>query len=317
MSLGIALSGGGAKGAAHIGVLEALKDHGIKIDYISGTSSGSIIAAFYAAGYSSNEILRLLVSNTKNNKLLDYDKTMVFKLMKLLISRKLTIDGFIKGDKIENLIRRYMKEKNIFNISDIKMPLAIPIVNLKTGEIVYYSNKEVTNKEEKLLINDKEAEESEYITKDSYEKAKVYDDYPEYRNAGDIADIIRASISFPGVFKPKNIEGNIYIDGGVRVNTPVKILKEMGAKKVIAISFDCNRLDNKNLKNIIGITNQAIDILIHEADEDEQKLADINIRICTKGVSLLDFNKSIQLTRKGYYVINNNIKYIKDKIGIN
>ncbi len=317
MSLGIALSGGGAKGAAHIGVLEALKENGIKIDYISGTSSGSIIAAFYAAGYSPNEILRLLVNNTKSNKLLDYDKSIGFKLMKLLVSRKLTINGFIKGDKIETLIRRYMNEKNISDISDIKTPLAIPIVDLKTGEIVYYSNKEIINKDNNLLESNKDVEEDEYIIKGVYKKAKIYDDYPEYRDLGDIADIIRASISFPGVFRPKNIEENVYIDGGVRVNTPVKILKEMGADKVIAISFDCNRLDNKNLKNIIGITSQAIDILTHEAGEEEQKLADINIRICAKGISLLDFSKSISLARKGYYVINNNIKYIKKKIGIN
>ena len=74
MSLGIALSGGGAKGCAHIGVLEALNDNDIKIEYISGTSSGSIIAGLYFAGYEPNEILNIICSNTRNNRILDYNR---------------------------------------------------------------------------------------------------------------------------------------------------------------------------------------------------------------------------------------------------
>ena len=109
MSIGLALSGGGAKGAAHIGVLEALQDNNIKVDYISGTSSGSIIAGLYAAGYTPNEILRIIVKHTKNTSLLDYDKTAPFKLMKILFSKKINLSGFIKGDKIEYLIKRYIR----------------------------------------------------------------------------------------------------------------------------------------------------------------------------------------------------------------
>ena len=111
MSLGLALSGGGAKGAAHIGVLEALKDNNIKIDYISGTSSGSIIAAMHAAGYTPNEMLRIISKVTKNNRIIDYDKGAAFKLINVLFSKKVNLSGFIKGDKIERVIREYMKTK--------------------------------------------------------------------------------------------------------------------------------------------------------------------------------------------------------------
>ena len=90
----------------------------------------------------------------------------------------------------------------------------------------------------------------------------------------------------------------------------------MGADKVIAVSFDCNKIDKNNLKNVIGITSQAFDILTHEASEQETENADINIRICTKNISLLDFSKSVYLAKKGYYLVNNNINYIKEKIGI-
>ena len=305
MSLGLALSGGGAKGAAHIGVLEALGDNNIKVDYISGTSSGSIIAGMYAAGYTPNEILRIITKVTGNNNLLDYDKGAPFKLMKVFFSKRINLSGFIKGDRIERLIREYMKNKGINNIADYKMPIAIPIVNVRTGEIVYY-----TNKTTRYIGN------KDYVGKGMYTKDTQYDDIPEYRTNGDIADIIRASISFPGVFRPKNINNELYIDGGVRVNTPVNVLKEMGADKVIAVSFDCNKIDKNNLKNVIGITAQAFYILTHEASESEQENADINVRICTKNITLLDFSKSIFLAKKGYNIVNNNIDYIKSKLRI-
>jgi len=319
MSLGLALSGGGAKGAAHIGVLEALRDNNINVDYISGTSSGSIIAGMYAAGYTPNEILKIIVKYTKNKGLLDYDKGAPFKLMKLLVSRKINLSGFIKGNRIEYLIREYMLNKGIKDISDFKRPIAIPIVNVKTGEVVYYVN----NIERNICIDNHENNEKltqyfnteDYVGKGVY-KEKHYDDIPEYRNNGDIGDIIRASISFPGVFRPKEINGELYIDGGVRVNTPVNILKQMGADKVISVTFDCNKIDKNNLKNIIGITGQAFDILTHEASESEVENADVNIRICSKNITLLDFSKSVYLAQKGYYLVNNNIKYIKEKIGI-
>lgn len=319
MSLGLALSGGGAKGAAHIGVLEALNDNNIKVDYIAGTSSGSIIAGLYAAGYTPNEILRIIVKHTKNKNILDYDKMAPFKLMKLLMSKKINLSGFIKGNKIEYLIREYMSNKGIKDISEFNMPIAIPIVNVKTGEVVYYTNNAVKSI---CMINNKKNNEflmdsCNKVGKNISTKQVHYDDIPEYRYKGDVADIVRASISFPGVFSPKEINNELYIDGGVRVNTPVNILKQMGADKIIAVSFDCNKIDKSNLKNVIGITSQAFDILTHEASEKEQEYATVNIRVCTKDIPLFDFSKSVFLARKGYYLVNNNIQYLKEKIGIN
>lgn len=320
MSLGLALSGGGAKGAAHIGVLEALKDNNIKVDYISGASSGSIIAGLYAAGYSPNEILRIILKSTNNSKVLDYDKKAPIKLMKFLVSKKVNLSGFIKGDKVEHLIREYLMKKNIKDISDYEMKIAIPIVDIRTGEIVYYTNSNIRSEKE-ICDNENEQiedlfENGDYVGKYVYDKNKHYDDTPEYRRNGNVADVIRASISFPGVFKPKEIDGRMYMDGGVRVNTPVNVLKEMGADKVIAVSFDCNKMNKNNLKNVIGITSQAFDLLTHEASECEQVNADINIRVCARNVTLLDFSKSVFLAKKGYFLVNNNIEYIKEKIGI-
>lgn len=317
MSLGLALSGGGAKGVAHLGVIAALKDNGINIDYISGTSSGSVIAAMYGAGYTPNEILSIIMHNTKNKGIIDYDKGAGMKLMKVIFTKQFYLSGFIKGDRLERLIEKYLLQKNVKDISDITIPIAIPTVNIKTGEIVYYLNKqrdETRVVELQKQCNDVDLKSYNQLSEKTFDEGIHYDDRPEFRYCGSLSEIIRASTSFPAIFRPKRIENELYVDGGVRVNTPVKILKEMGADFVIAISFDCNGVDKRAIRNVVGITSQALDILMHESSESEQKYANINARICAKNVSLLDFSKSVYLTKKGYDIINYNIDYIKGKI---
>jgi len=136
MKIGLALSGGGAKGLAHIGVLEALRDYGINIDYISGTSSGSLVAGLYATGYTPNEILKLV--NRYKDKIIDVDNKVGFKLFGMLLKRKISIKGFIKGNNLEHILDTTLNEKGIEDISDVSMPLAISTVDLHTGEIVYF-----------------------------------------------------------------------------------------------------------------------------------------------------------------------------------
>ena len=106
MSIGIALSGGGIKGAAHIGVLQALNEEGITIDYISGTSSGSIVSALYAAGYTPFNILSIFKTHYKD--IADYDKFLSLKLFKTLFTRKISIIGLAKGNKLENLLKNIL-----------------------------------------------------------------------------------------------------------------------------------------------------------------------------------------------------------------
>lgn len=319
MSIGLALSGGGAKGIAHIGILEALKDYGIKVDYISGTSSGSIFASLYAVGYSPNEMLRIIEYN--KDKLIDYDKSLSIKLLGSLFSKRLSIKGFVKGKKLESLLDKYFRDKKIKDISDIKFPLAIPAVDLKTGELVYYTNSKCIEetkscdanniKEYKEDINENEIVSNEYIAN------SFYDDKESYLKSGKIAEIVRASCSFPGVFIPKKIKNTEYIDGGVRVCTPVGVLKKMGATKIIAITFDCNKRFNFTIKNIVGISEQAFNILSHTSAYEEQSKADLNIRLCLNNVSLLDFSKPYYVARRGYNIVARNIEEIKRRLDIN
>lgn len=301
MSIGLALSGGGAKGMAHIGVIEALKDFGIKIDYIAGTSSGSIVAALYAAGYKPNEILKLV--NKYKDNIIDVDKNLGFKLFGSLVNKKVSIKGFIKGNKIEKTLRYVLKQKNIEDIADIIMPIALPAVDLNTGEIVYFwnSNKDKEDNNRTCLIED----------------SNKYDDVPSYKTKGDLASIIRASCSVPGVFVPKKIGEDYYVDGGVRVNTPVEVLRKMGADKVIAVTFDCNKRPTFSIENVVGISTQAYNIMTHSVNMAEIASADVNLHLCLPGVSLLDVSKATYIAKRGYNIVARNIVRIKEMLEIN
>jgi len=296
LSIGLALSGGGAKGMAHIGVIEALKDYGIKIDYIAGTSSGSIIAALYAAGYTPNEMLNLV--NRYKDDIVDIDKNLGFKLFGSIFNKKVSIKGFIKGNKLEKVLRDILKNKGVEDICDVNMPLAIPTVDLNTGEIVYFWNNKKKEQTRSCLI----------------EETIQYDDEPSYSNYGELASIVRASCSVPGVFVPKKIDEHYYVDGGVRVNTPVEVLRKMGADKVIAVTFDCNKRPTFSIHNIVGISTQAYNIMTHSINMDEIAKADINIHLCLHNVSLLDVSKANYLVKRGYNIVVRNIVKIKEML---
>ena len=294
MKIGLALSGGGAKGLAHIGVLEALRDYGINIDYIAGTSSGSLVAGLYAAGYTPNEILKLV--NRYKDKIIDIDNKVGFKLFGILLKRKISIKGFVKGNNLERILEGILEKKNVKDIADVNMPLAIPTVNLHTGEIVYFL---------KASSSDRS-----YLIQDYYE----YDDKPSYKTSGNLASVIRASCSIPGIFVPKKIEDATYVDGGVRVNTPIEILKSMGADKIIAVTFDCNKQNMFSIDNVVGISSQAFNIMTHNSNKNEIEGADINIRLCLNKVSLLDFSNASYIATRGYNLVARNINRIKERI---
>ena len=284
------LVGGGAKGAVHIGVLQAFKEEGINIDYISGTSSGSIIACLYACGYNPYNILHMF--NLYCKQIADYDKMLPFKVLGTMFTGRLSIKGLAKGDRLEETIRNFCIAKNIKDISDFKIKIAIPTVDLNTGEVIYYLNKKV---------------DETFINRD-------FDDKPSYKYIGNIASIVRSSCSFPAVFEPKVFDSKILIDGGVRVNTPVSILKGMGADKVIAITFSKNDYCKTYTNNIVSISLRSFDIMTHQVNESEVQKADYVLDMKTENISLLDSSKTNELATIGYNYAKRNIAKIKQII---
>ena len=139
MKLGLALSGGGIKGAAHIGVLKAFEEEDIKIDYISGTSSGSIVATLYAIGYKPEEIYSIFKSYSRQINYISI-WNVVKLIYGLILKNDIIIQGLNNGKKIEKLMKGFCEKKGIGNIKDIKMPLIIPSVSLHNGKKYIFSS---------------------------------------------------------------------------------------------------------------------------------------------------------------------------------
>lgn len=271
-------------------MLRALEEEKIKIDYISGTSSGSIIATLYACGYSPDQIYRFF--NVYCKYITDYDKRLTFKVVNTMFTGNLSIKGLAKGDNLENLMRSFCIKKKFVDISKVPMPLAIPTVDLTTGRVVYFLNKTIEDTHKISLNND--------------------DEIPLYMYSGSLPTIVRASCSFPGVFVPKIINNMTLVDGGVRVNSPVKILKKMGADKVIVVKFDKANRNMDKSKNIVSIILRSFDIMSSQTTKEEIEYADyvITPKFLTN-VPLLDCSKSNMLQIEGYKAAKDAIKNIK------
>lgn len=274
MSLGVALAGGGLKGLAHIGALKALEELGIKIDYLSGTSSGSIFATFYAMGYSTEEIKKRTLENYK--LLTTIKKKPIFKAgYTYLTSGVAQISGLIDGKNIEDLVINGSKDKDITNMNQIEIPYAIATVDtISTKECIFLSK-----------------------------KFDLKDDDIEYIYDAPIATATRASMSFPGVFTPCDYGKYNFIDGGTKDNLPVKILKDMGADKTLALSF---RIDDYEPENdVLAILLRTVDIFSLKDVRKAQKEADLAIEIDARGASLLEIDNADKLVETGYQTIMN------------
>lgn len=288
MNYGICFSGGGIKGAAHIGAIKALEEENFKFNYISGTSSGSIIATLYAAGYSSDEMLKFFKKYAKKIKYVD-PKNILILLINLFIKRKIVIKGFNEGTIIERLLNKELNKKNIKNISDIKKELLIPSIDINTGEINVFISKE--------------------------NRAKYLDNII-YINNVNIGKAVRASCSYPVVFSPCKIGGKQLVDGGLRENVPWKLTKEKGADKVLSIIFDEEKNKKNYCKNILEVASNSLGILCHEISNYDLEGADYLLKIKTEKVQLLDYKKIDELYLKGYEQTKNKIKEIKNKLNL-
>lgn len=155
MDLGLCLAGGGIKGASHIGCIKAFEEEGIVFDYVSGTSSGSIVACLYALGYTSDEMLDIFKQYCHKIKYIDF-KTIAKLIGGLAIKRKFSIMGLNSGTVIRKFVTRFANEKNIQNIKEIKIPLIIPSIDIHSGSILVFTSIQgrKTFSDDVIYIND-------------------------------------------------------------------------------------------------------------------------------------------------------------------
>lgn len=276
MKLGLAMSGGGIKGAAHIGVIQALQEENIKVDIVGGTSIGSIVAALYAMEYTPKEML----------KLFNYFSKLIFKNSAMYTDPRgkkllsIQAGGLYSGENIAFAIEEAGKYKNIKKLQDLKIPIVIPAVDLRDSEKYVFTNMG--------KINDK------------------------YLNKADISIAVRASSSYPAIFAPCIYNKHKFVDGGILDNIPVEEVKKIGADKVIAVRFKLNK--TSRTIGLRSTLNKAIDIMFLKIEGEEVKKADYVIEIDTQDVNPFDFKQSNKCYKYGYLQAKKEIANIKKMI---
>jgi len=287
--IGLVLGGGGARGAAHIGVLRVLERERIPVDYIAGTSMGAIVGGLYASGLSADEIERVLDSIDWTDAFDDRsprpDRPFVRKRDddNYLVKRNLGLSddlqvqfpaGLIQGQKIDLILKAStLHVAGIDDFDRLPTPFRAIATDILTGQEVVLAH-------------------------------------------GDLARSIRASMSVPAIFAPVEIEGHLLVDGGVANNVPVNVVRQMGADIVIAIDVGSPSLTREQLRSVFGITGQLTWILT--ARNTEQQIAslkktDIFLRPDLGDFSSANFTEAVTVIPIGERAANADVDRLRKR----
>ena len=282
--VGLVLSGGGAKGAAHIGVLKYIEEAGIPIDFIAGTSMGSIVGGMYALGYSSDEI-QSIISNLDWNKLIsnNVDRTKVsFGRKRESTSQSVIIPFSLNTNEEE------IQSRNFRNSLPNGIITGDNLINLFNSLAVGYSDS--------IAFNDLPTPFLCIATNLMNGEADILD-------KGVFTKSLRASMAIPVLFDPVVIGNTPYVDGGLVCNFPAEQCRAMGADYIIGVSMSPGLEENPdNLSSILSQTKQLKEIITDKDNGQYHELCDIFIRPELKGVGMLSFDaKSVaRVTQSGY-----------------
>lgn len=280
MKIGLALAGGGVKGAAHIGAIKALQENGIEIECIGGTSIGSIITALFAMGYNTDEMLKLFKYFAKY--VIKVDPKYYWTNMK---SKKNFMGyGLISGNNIELAMNECAELKGIKKIEDINIPIVIPTVDIKNSQKYVFTNHEYDQNFKKDI----------------------------YIRDIDICTAVRASCSYPGVFAPTLFESHKFVDGGIIDNLPAKEVRKLGAEKVLSIRFSSK--GDTDPKNVIEVALKAVDLLFEQRTEAEIESSDYAITLNLPEANVFNIKKIDYCYNEGYIKTLENMKEIKEML---
>lgn len=267
--IGLALSGGGAKGMAHIGVLRAMEEAGLYPDYITGTSMGSIIGALYAIGWSVDEIEemarsadweQLLTNKISLDKVAYEEKNFYGRyLVELpIVKGKVGLPGgLIEGQELTQLLSRItISAHGITDFNDFVIPFACVGTNIETG------------------------------------RAKVF-------RSGSLPEALRASMAIPSVFTPMEIDGELYVDGGLVRNFPIQEVRDMGADLVIGVFVSDSLAKKQNLNSMVSVLIQSAFVMSAHDSEKQMELADVLIFPDLTGYGTYSFDKTGEIIDRG------------------
>ena len=237
--IGLVLSGGGARGTAHIGVLKVLDELHVPVDAIAGTSMGAVIGGLYASGMSGLDIERLLSTVDWQDAFRDRpqrsalafrrkqeDEDFLVNLPLGFRGKKLLIPtGLISGQKLTQVLRRAtLPAAGITDFDHLPTRLRVVATDLETGAAVVMKS-------------------------------------------GDLTTAMRASMSAPGVFSPVEREGRLLVDGGLVKNLPIDVAREMGVDVLIVVDAGVGLRDRGQLSSLASVSNQALAIMVRRDAE--------------------------------------------------
>lgn len=267
--IGLVLSGGGAKGLAHIGVLKVIDSLGIKIDYIGGTSMGAIVGGLYASGYTAKQLDSIFSTIDIDALIQDYvprssksffekrnDETYVFTLPfnKFKVG---TPNALSKGMYNYNLLSQLTYHvRNTSDFNQLPIPFFCMATNIETGEEVIL-------------------------------------------NKGVLAQALIASGAIPSLFNPVEIDGKLLVDGGVKNNYPVENLKALGADFIIGVDVQDELKSKKELNGVTKILLQISNFNTLDKMDEKMKLTNIYIKPDINGFSVLSFDDGKKIIKIG------------------
>ena len=269
LKVGLVLSGGGAKGLAHIGALEVIEDAGVRVDYIGGTSMGAIIGALYASGYSAKELdsifravdfERLIQDDLPRSAKTFYEKeesekyalTLPFNRFKISFPSSLS-----KGQNVYNLLYKLTDHvSDVNDFSKLPIPFFCIATNIETGK-------------------------------------------PVELNSGYLPQAISASGALPSLFNPVVIDDQILIDGGVVNNYPVNTLRAKGVDLIIGVDVQDSLVDRRELKSALNILTQISNYRTINDMHLKRDKTDVYIHPDIKDFSVVSFDKGEEIVASG------------------
>jgi NTE family protein len=233
--IGLVLSGGGARGAAHVGVLKVLEELRVPIDYIAGTSMGSIVGGSYASGNTIDNMLRDISTIKSADLATDAPPRQDISMrrkeddLKPFIGPELGVrggslllpKGIVSGVGLEAVLRHLAKIKGKRDFNTFPIPFRAVATDIETGKMVVF-------------------------------------------RSGDLAAVMRASMSVPGAIAPAEVDGKRLVDGGLTRNLPVDVARDMGADVVIAVNLGTPLMKADQINSLLGVTGQMINILTEQ-----------------------------------------------------
>ncbi|HEB93342.1 MAG TPA: patatin [Gammaproteobacteria bacterium] len=280
--IGLALSGGGARGLAHVGVLKVLEENHIPVDVIAGTSAGSIIAGLYAMGLSAAEIEKTILGIDWNEGFSDSSERRYRALRRkqddldilTTLQAGLRIDGvrlpkgLLQGQRLELLLKRITNgAEQIHDFDQLPIPFRAIATDIENGDRVVIAG-------------------------------------------GDIARAMHASMAIPGVYAPVEIAGKLLVDGGLSSNLPIKTVRDMGAEFIIAIDISTPLLAADELTSVLSVAEQVSSLLTQNTVAQEVKHLDTDDILITpdlKDYSAADFDRAAEIIAIGEKAARNSL----------